>query len=170
MLIERHVALEKAVPKRRIVRSDGALYVLLLASVVLIIMAGNVLSSLWSIPRLPVQVALYAILLVIGYVVYRRCIVTFRYALTDRMLAVDRIVGRKERSEENVHLLDIVAIHPLQQARGALGKCRGLYVNSKRDALAVTVQAAGKRYTILMSPSEEFAGKLMAQWKTARKK
>ena len=169
-VVENHVMIEKAAPRRQFVRSDGALYVLMLALVVGVIVAGNVLSARWGLPRLYVQLSLYAVLIAAGYWVYRHCLVVFRYALTDRMLTIDRIVGKKVRNDENVHLCDIVALRPFDKTNRDTGKLRGLYVNRRRDALAVTVSAGGRRFTILMSPSEEFAGKLLTQWKTARKK
>ena len=168
--VENHVMIEKAVPKRRIVRSDGALYVLMLVLVIGVIAAGNALNARLGLPPLFVQLVLYVILLAAGYFVYRHCLIAFRYALTNRMLSVDRIIGKKIRGDENIHLSDIVAIRPFSEIAGDAGKLRALYVNRKRDALAVTVFAGGKRYTLLMSPSEEFTGKLLAQWKTARKK
>ncbi len=168
--VENHVMMEKAAPRRQFVRSDGALYVLMLVLVIGVIVAGNALSALWGLPRLYVQLALYAVLIAVGYWVYRRCLVVFRYSLTDRMLTIDRIVGKKMRNDENVHLCDIVALRPFDGTNRDTGKLRWLYVNRRRDTLAVTVSTGGRRFTILMSPSEEFAGKLLAQWKTARKK
>lgn len=169
-MVENHVMIEKVAPKRRFVRSDGALYALMLALVFGVIVLGNALNTRWGLPRLFVQLGLYAVLLALGYWVYRRCLVTFRYALTNRMLSIDRIVGKKIRGDENIHLSDIVAVRPFAGMQDEPGKLRRLYVDKKRDALAVTVLAGGKRYTVLMSPSEEFAGKLMTQWKIARKK
>lgn len=169
-VVENHVLMEKVTPTRQFVRSDGALYVLLIFLVLGIIMAGNALSVLWNLPRLFVQLTLYVILIGIGYFVYRKCLIGFRYSLTDRMLGIDRIVGKKSRPEAGVHLSDIVAIRPFGEVAEETGKVHGLYVNRKRDALAVIVSVGGKRQTLLINPSEEFTGKLMAQWKIARKK
>ncbi len=169
-VLQNHIMGEKAEPARRIIRSDGALYALLLLFTLGVIFLANAVSVLWNLPRLFVQLTLYLILFGLGYFVYRRYLVCFYYMLTDRMFTVDRIVGKKRRSDESVHLSDIVSIRPFRDAPGDLGKLRKLYVNNKRDTLALTVVAAGKRFTLLISPSQEFAGKLIEQWKTARKK
>ncbi|MEG1524306.1 MAG: hypothetical protein RRZ24_00490 [Clostridia bacterium] len=167
--VEDFICSEKIAPKRKFIRSDGALYAVLLIAVIGIIVAGNTLSVVWMLPRFYVQLTLYIILLGMGYLVYRFCLVIYGYTLTNRMLVVDRIIGKKVRSDENVHLSDIVSIRPLEKADGELGKCRALYLGRRREALAVTVCTRGRRYTILISPSEAFAGKLIKQWKIERK-
>ena len=169
-VVQNHVMGEKVEPARRFIRSDGALYALLLLLTLGVITAANALNALWALPRLAVQLTLYLILFGLGYFVYRRYLVCFYYTLTDRMFSVDRIVGKKRRGDESVHLADVVAIRPYPQAQGDLGKLRKLYVDNKGKTLALTVVAAGKRFTLLISPSQEFAGKLIAQWKTVRKK
>lgn len=166
--MEDHICMEKAEPRRRFIRSDGVLYVLLLAAVVVIIMAGYRLSAAWNLPRALVQLTLYALLVGLGYLVYRKCLLTFRYTLTDRMLRVDQLVGKKEKPCEAVHLSDIVSV----KADGAgeeTGKLRSLYQGSRKEALAVTVQERTRRITLLISPSEGFRKKFIEQWKTARK-
>jgi hypothetical protein len=167
--VENLVCSEKVMPKRRFLRSDGALYVVLLICVFAIILTGNALSAAWDLPRFYVQVTLYAILICIGYVVYRKCLLAFRYALTDRMLCVDRLVGKKEKFDECVHLSDITSIRPMGAETSDPGKYRALYTGSRKQAMAVTACTAGRKTTLLISPSEEFAGKLMEQWKIARK-
>lgn len=167
-VVEDYICSEKAVPKRRILRSDVSLYVALLVAAIGIIMAGNALSVQLNLPRFFVELTLYAILFIMGYLVYRYCLTVYCYTLTSRMLGIDRMVGKKIRADEYVHLSDIISIHPVEEA-GELGKCRALYTGKKSNAMAVTVSAAGRRYTILMSPSDDFAGKLVQQWKTERK-
>ena len=166
--VERFVAMEVSAPKRRFVRSDAALYVLMLVAVLGVITAANALSARFNWPRLIVQVTLYVVLLALGYVVYRKFLMAYRYTLTERMLSVDRIVGKKERSESSVHLSDITAIRPYAERRGEAGKLRSLFMGKRADTLAVTVVAAGSRETLLLSPSADFCGKLIAQWKIAR--
>ncbi len=166
--IENLVCMEKSEPKRRFVRSDGALYVLLLMAVIGIIVAGNALSDRWQLPRLFVQLSLYAILLAIGWLVYRYCLVSFRYTLTQRMFRVERIVGRKERAEENVHLSDIAWIRLAADPACDIRRARRVYTGKRKNTLAVGIRAA-KQYTLLISPSDELKEKLIRQWKIARK-
>ena len=167
--VETFIAMDRAVPKRHIARSDGALYALLLIAIIGIIVAGNALSYRFNLPRLFVQLTLYAVLLALGWFVYRYCLVSFRYTLTERMLRIERIVGKKERAEENVHLSDIAWIRRIAECSGDIGKTRSEYTGRKADALAVRVRAAAKEYTLVLSPSGEFTEKLVRQWKTARK-
>ena len=60
------ICMENAAPKPRIIRSAGALYVILLLLVVGVIAAANALNERLSIPRGYVQIALYAVLLFAG--------------------------------------------------------------------------------------------------------
>ena len=166
--VENYICSETAVPKRHIVRSDGALYVALLALVMGIILCGNAVSARWDLPRFYVQLVLYAILIGIGYLVYRFCLVSFQYTLTTRMLTVNRVVGKKVRPEANVHLSDIVSVRPFAEA-GEMKRPRSVFTGRKRDSLAVTVAAGGQRYTLLLSPTDGFLEKLKAQWKIERK-
>jgi len=160
--------METIEPKRKIVRSNGALYVLLLLLVIGVITAGNLLSERWDLPRAIVQITLYVLLLVLGWAVYRYCLTSFRYTLTDRLLSVERVVGRKERADECVHLSDITRIGPYDKERETGRRARRLYVNGRKDALAVHVRGAGGGRTLLINPGAEFREKLVSQWKSAR--
>ena len=167
--VENLVAMETSSPKRRLIRSDGALYALLLVAVIGIIVAGNALNSRWNLPRLYVQGTLYAVLLLLGWLVDRYCLIGFRYTLTERMLRVERLVGKKVRADENVHLSDIAWIRPAASCAGDIEKPRRVYTGRRADALAAQVCLAAKRYTLLVSASPEFTEKLIRQWKIARK-
>lgn len=166
--VEDFVFSETAAPKRRVLRTDGALYLALLAAVIVVIMLGYRLSAAWALPRFYVQLALYAVLLGLGYLAYRKCLVSFRYTLTDRMLRVERVVGKKARPDAHIHLLDILSVRPYSELNeDVAGKLETACVGGRRDALAVTYDLAGKKHTILLSLSEENRRKLVQQWKNA---
>ena len=166
--IETLICTDMAEPKKRILTSDGALYVVLLIAVIGIIVAGNALSAWLDLPRLIVQIVLYAVLLVIGYLVYRYRLLAFRYVLTERMLYVERAVGRKRKNEEQTHLSSIELLRPYSEADAA-GKLLKLYTGRQSDALMLRTREGGLLRTILISPSEEFRSKLTELWKNQRK-
>lgn len=165
--VDDFLCMEHAEPKKKILAGDGALYVVLLIAVIGVILLGNAVSQRWDLPRLPVQLVLYAILIVLGWLVYRYRLLAFRYVLTSRILSVDRVVGRKIKAETAVRLSDIESIRPCGEA--VEGRRQALYTGRRRDALAVGVCEHGKRRTLYISPSEEFAGKLIKQWKSSLK-
>lgn len=168
--VQNLVFMERAEPRRRFIRSDGALYVLLLIFVFGVILSGNYVSARYEVPRFFVQLTLYALLLGLGYWLYRTQLVAFRYTVTDRMLSVTRLVGKKERADAHIRLSDIVSIRPFAELDAAkAGKLQRVYVGRRADALAVTYAAGGARSTLLLSPSEENTRKLIAAWKSSLK-
>ena len=88
---------ERNAPKRAIVRSDGALYLLLLLFVFGTIALSHVLAKQFGIDRLYVQLGLYSVLLIVGYVIYRLRLVDYLYELTERELIVTQAVGSKQK-------------------------------------------------------------------------
>lgn len=168
--VEHHICMEKSEPRRSFIRSDGLLYVLLLVGVVSIIVLGTTLSERYGWPRAYTQIALYAILIAIGIAVYRVRLMSFRYSLTDRMLTVDRIVGKKERAEAHVHLSDICRIRPCAAlSEGEGGRPLKLCHGNRAAATAVTYRVGGEERTLLLGLSEEMKERLIAQWKTVRR-
>lgn len=168
--VENLVCMEQAVPKRRILRSDGWLYTVLLLFVIGVIVTTNWLCGAFNWPRGAVQLGLYALLLACGYCVYRYCLVAFRYLLTDRMLIVSRLVGSKEKPEAQAHLSDIERIRPYTEAEPETrGKTAAVYTGKRAETLCITFLENGARRTLLLSCSADFREKLIAQWKTSRK-
>jgi len=164
------IGTETVEPKRRPIRSLGALYIVLLVLVVGIIAAGNALSAHWDVPRIYIQLTMYAILLALGWYVYRYYLTSFRYTLTDRLFAIERIVGKKQRADECVRLSDITRMESFERDAAQGAKVKRLTALAKKDSLAVTVRDAKGTRILLISPGEELKEKLAAQWKVARKK
>ena len=166
--VETLLHMERAEPKRRILASGGALYAVLLASVILAIVVGNDISGRFLVPRAYVQPALYAVLLLAGYVFYRFRLLSYRYTLTDRTLGVDRILGGRERAKVRVALSDIGEIRPLSDRTGAPPvRPASFYRGKRREALYILYRRDGVLGAILLSPSDTLKGKLLEQWKNA---
>jgi hypothetical protein len=78
------IATQVVAPKKRHIRSEGALYALLVVGALLIIGLGNRLQGLLKLPPVLVQAVLYGLLIAMGYWVLRFRLTSYRYTLTDR--------------------------------------------------------------------------------------
>ncbi len=166
--VETLVHMERAEPKRHILASGGALYAVLLASVILAIVVGNDISGRFLLPREYLQPGLYAVLLVAGYLFYRFRLLSYRYTLTDRTLGADRILGGRECKRVRVALLDILEIRPFSDRTRALPiRPAALYRGKRRDAIYILYRQDGALGALLLSPSDTLKGKLLEQWKNA---
>lgn len=166
--IEDYICMDRAEPQKGFLSSGGALYAALLLAVIGAIMLSNALSARWNWPRAIVQITLYVLLLILAWLVYRYRLLTFRYVLTTRTLSIDRLVGGKIKHDLSLRLSDIESIRPCAEDRGS-GKRLSLYTGKARDALALRICENGTRRTLIVSPSEEFRGKLIEQWKSLGK-
>ena len=88
---------ERTEPKRGIVRTDGALYVLLLLGTFAAIFLSRLLADRLEVNKLYVQIGLYAVLLGTGYWIYRTRLVDYLYELYDTDLRITQIVGKKQK-------------------------------------------------------------------------
>ena len=157
---------ENSASKRHVLKNDIVFYFVLLLLVLGIITLGNYMLRRYNIPRLYIQLGLYALLFAAALFVYRRYLLEYRYILTDRMMSIDQIVGKKIRNAELFHLSDIVSISEGQwKTRGA----RKLGSYGRGRYLLLTVQNTGHRYELLISPTPILEEKLLETWKTARK-
>lgn len=168
--MQNYVMTEKALQKRRLIRSDGALYALLLLCVFAVIFLANLACAAWNWPYIAVQIPLYAVLVAAGYLLYRYCLTEFSYVLTDRMLTVNRVVGKKTKPDVQIHLSDIRAIRPYDKALETDGKVLAVYTGKRKDTVAVIYDTHMKQKhgILLLSISEAFQKKLVEQWKKAR--
>ena len=161
---------ETSEPQRRIIRSDVLLYVLVLLFVVALIFLVSAFIVVFQLPELISQLTLFAFLWLFGWRLYRVRLISYRYTLTERMLSVDRVVGRRIKLELAVHLADITGIRPCAELPADEGgKRERLYLGKKADTTAVTYRVGGVPSTLLLSMSEEMRGKLIAQWKLMRR-
>ncbi len=157
---------ENSSAKRHVLGNDIVFYLVLLVLVLGIISLGNFLLRRYNIPRLYIQLGLYALLFTAAVFIYRRYLLEYRYILTDRMMSIDQVVGKKIRNAELVHLSDIVSVSEGDwKARGT----RRLASYGRERYLCLTVKNGGHCYDILISPTPILEEKLLEQWKTAKK-
>lgn len=164
------ICMENSAPKPRVIRSAGALYVVLLLLAIGSIAAANALEERLQIPREYSQIAFYALLLGAGWYIYRFQLTAFRYTLTDRFFSIDRLTGRNEREEERLPLSDIIDIGmiiPERRFRVRLGAIRNRSFLPKKRSTAIRYRDNGEERILLVSTSVEMLEKLTAQWKNA---
>ena len=161
---------EVAEPRRSIIKSDVVLWLLVVLGVILLVFIGSFFNVVLGAPNGIVQCVVYLLLLGEILVLYRVRLVSYRYALTERMFSVTRVVGKKDRPDANVHLADITRIRDASQlARGEGGKQSRLFHGKREDAVALTYRVGGEEKTLLVSITESMRKKLVDQWKTARR-
>ena len=158
------VAMETSEPKKRLNRSVGALYVVLMALILAVISTANLLYAKWQVPRFLVQPPLYALIAIGSLVVYRRHYVSFRYTLTDQTLAVERLTDRNEKAVVSLFLKDISAIGScLVKPSGR----RAIYASfrPKKSSTAICARLEKEEIVLWISPGEAVLQKMIAQWK-----
>ena len=106
---------ERSAPSRRFIRSDGALYVLLLVGAFGAIALSRYLAKRMNVNMLWVQAALYAMLLGTGYAIYRMRLVEYLYELYDTELRVVQVVGAKQKTLLTVPVACITEIGPYRK-------------------------------------------------------
>ena len=149
---------ERNAPKRAIVRSDGALYVLLLLFVFGAIALSHVLAKRFGINRLYVQLGLYAILLIVGYVIYQLRLVDYLYELTESELIVTQAVGSKQKRLAAVPFDAIEEIGAYRETDAKPAPCT--YRGNKSQTTAVWYTEAGQKHVLLLNASDALKEKL----------
>ncbi|MPM94144.1 hypothetical protein SDC9_141287 [bioreactor metagenome] len=168
--VQNLICMENAAPKPRLIRSAGALYVVLLLLAIGSIAAANALEEHLRIPREYSQIALYALLLGAGLYIYRFRLTSFRYTLTDRYFSIDRLTGRSEKAEERLLLSDITYIGVFTPDEGfgiRWGAIRNRSILPVKKSTAIRYRENGEERNLLISPGEEMLEKLTAQWENA---
>ena len=144
---------ERNAPKRLIVRSDGALYVLLLVATIGAIFLAYTLSKQFGVKRLYVQLALYAVLLGIGYAIYRLRLIDYIYELTDTEFRVLQAVGEKQKPIVSVPLDAITEVGAYRKTDAAVEP--RTYRGAKKNTTAVWYTAEGKTHVVCLNPSDK---------------
>lgn len=150
---DRIVYSERNAPKRAIVRSDGALYVLLLIGTFAAIALGYVLSKQFGIKRLYVQLALYGVLLIGGYAIYRLRLVDYLYELTEGEFRVVQAVGSKQKPIVTVPLNSITEVGVYRQTDAAMEP--RTFRGSREKTTAVWFVSEGKTHVVCLNPSDK---------------
>ena len=161
------IAIETIAPKRRFTRSDGAIYIILIALIIGSISAGNLLYERFSIPRYVTQPIFYAIIAIAGYLIYRRNYLRFRYTLTTNTLAIEQIGGSEEKTLAAIDLALIQQIehYPIKQKRKA--KTIYAYLPPQKNITWVLAKEDGDETRYAISASDEFIDQLKEQWRLA---
>ena len=162
------IVTEVAAPEKKHIRSEGALYALLVLGALLVIGLGNRLISLLDLPPVLIQGTLYAVLLGLGYWMLRFRLTGHRYTLTDKAFFVTRITGRSEKLVAEVPLGDIEYAGPYDPAKLKALECRmGPNVRvGKIDETTMLIYREGEtRCCLCLSAKEELKGKLTEPWK-----
>ena len=162
------VAMETASPKWRMKRSAGAVYTALIVLIIGCISAGNLLYERFSIPRHITQPILYAMIAIVGYYIYRRHYLRYRYTLTSDLIAIEQIGGRMERILAVIKLSDIRRIQCDKYERGRKTKIVRASLLPDQNAQCILAVVDGKEMRYEISASEEFYMKLNEQWRSSQ--
>ena len=149
---------ERTEPKRRFIRTDGALYVLLLLGVFGAIFVSHFLADRFGLSKLYVQIGLYAILLGTGYWIYRARLVDYLYELYDTELRITQVVGNKQKLLLTVPL-EAVTEAGLYRKTDAKPEPRTFH-GARKNTTAIWFERDGRRYVACVSVSDTMKEKL----------
>ena len=161
---------EDIVPLKRFIRSDFLFFVIVAVLVIAVILIASAFQVLFQIPRIFVQIVLYVFLCLFAVWLYKKRLVVYRYKLTERMLSVERVTGKRARPDQQIHLSDIVRIGPYEKLSGENpDKEYRAFHGKKKDATALLYQNGKKTDMLLITPSREMQEIILKQWKKARR-
>lgn len=163
------LATEVAAPQKKYIRSEGALYALLVLGALGIIGFGNRLQALLDLPPVLVQGTMYGLLIGLGYWVMRYKLTSHRYTLTDRAFFVTRLTGRSEKLIAEVPLDAIEYAGPYDGAKlKALGCRMGPNVRTGKleETTMLLYREDGALQCLCLSAGETMKGKLTEPWKS----
>ena len=149
---------ERSEPKRRFVRTDGALYVLLLLGAFAVIVLSRVAADWLGIKRLYLQIGMYAALLGAGYAIYRIRLVDYLYELYDTELRVLQAVGTKQKLLLSVPVHAVTEVGPYRktEAKPAIRTFHG----ARETTTAVWFTREEKRFVLCLNASDALREKL----------
>lgn len=160
------IAMETVAPKRRIIRSAGAIYIALILLTIASISLGNLLYDRLSISRYITQPILYALFTVCGYIVYKRCFICFRYTLTNEELAIERI-GNTEKTIAAIPLYNIMLIRKTSVERWLAGRTVHAALPPMQNAIRIQARMGEEDVCYIISPSDAFLSQLQIAWQKA---
>ena len=160
------LAMETAVPKRRIVRSPGAIYIALILLIIGSMSLGNLLYDRLSISRYITQPILYAIFMACGYILYKRNYICFRYTLTNEELAIERI-GNTEKTIAVISICDILVIQKTNSKERLAGRTVYAALPTVKNTIQLQARIDRKEICYIIGPSEAFMQQLETAWEKA---
>ncbi len=161
------IATEVAAPEKKHIRSEGALYALLVLGALLVIGIGNRLQTKLDLPPVLVQGVLYAGLIGLGYYVLRFRLTSFRYTLTDKAFFVSKLSGKSEKLLAEIPLGSIEYAGPYDGEKLKAMGCRlgpNVRAGKLEETTMLIYQEDGTRRALCLSAKEELKGKLTEPW------
>ena len=149
---------ERTEPKRKLIRTDGALYVLLLLGTFAAIFLSHVLASRFGVNKLYVQIGLYSILLGTGYWIYRVRLVDYLYELYDTDLRIYEIVGKKQKQVLCVPLKAVTEVGKYRKTDA--GPERRTFHGAREKTTAVWFLSNGELRVACLNASDALERKL----------
>lgn len=149
---------ERTEPKRGLIRTDGALYVVLLLGTIAAILLSYALANRFGINKLYVQIGLLAILLGTGYWIYRVRLVDYLYELYDTELRVIEIVGKKQKRLLTVPIGRVTEVGPYRKT-GAKAERRTFH-GARERTTAVWFTENGEQRVACLNASDALSRKL----------
>ena len=162
------IATEVVSPEKKHIRSEGALYALLVVGALLAIGLGNRLQQLLDLPPVLVQGTLYTLLIGFGYWTVRYRLTSFRYTLTDRAFFVTKLAGKSEKLLVEVPLEAIEYAGPYDGAKLKELGCRmghSVRVGRIEDTTMLLYREEGALQALCLSAGDILKGKLTEPWK-----
>jgi len=163
------IATEVVAPEKKHIRSEGALYALLVVGALVIIGFGNRLQTLLDLPPVLVQGTMYALLIGLGYYVMRFRLTGHRYTLTDRAFFVTRLSGKSERLMAEIPLDAIEYAGPYDGAKLKELGCRmgpNVRTGKIEETTMLIYREDGALQCLCLSAGETLKGKLTEPWKS----
>lgn len=158
------LAAQTVMPKQRYIRSEGALYALLLCGAVLVMGLGNRLRAALDLPPVLVQGILYGLLLGLGYWVITYRLTGYRYTLTNRALFVTRLTGRSEKLIAEIPIEAIEYAGPCDPGRLPKKPLRAL-ADRKEPPTMVLYREGETLCALLINARGELKNRLTEPWK-----
>lgn len=163
------IEMEIAKPKRKLNYSVGAVYGILIILMVGAISLTNLVVGKWGISRILVQPTIYICLSLMAGYLYRYHYITFRYTLTDQMLAIERIAGNHQKVIASFFLEDIRAIDSDRTSLKRQHRIINASVSPKQKPTWITVAENDTRMICYrVNLSSGFLEKLQSQWQIAK--
>lgn len=146
--------LEQTAARKKLIRSDGLLFVLVIVSILLISSFLGYMERVLQQNTQVLQFVAYFALAAACYAIVHWQITSFRYVLTDKVFVVYRRIGRRESMAERVHLSDMLFVAPYTEAPGIKGREFALCAGAKRGAFVLAHRQNDRLQWLIVSIDE----------------
>lgn len=146
--------LEQTAARKKLIRSDGLLFALVIVSILLISLTLGYMERVLHRNTQFLQFVAYFVLGAACYAIVHWQITSFRYVLADRAFIVYRRTGRRENMAERVKLSDILFIAPYADASGEKGREFALCAGAKRAGIVLAHRQNDRVQWLIVSIDE----------------